>query len=112
MTVASLCADRLRNNLGSFWADEWSDCASRLGLQITTGKLPRELPTMTLLGWVILNEDLTDFEQAVWAWHEIGHWVMHAGKVDWWATRPQGDVTVRKLERQATRFAIVFPIWE
>jgi hypothetical protein len=109
--VVEDCIQRLRKSLGCFRYDQWPDCAEQLGLTVTFFDLPCHVQAYIIKGHLIVSTRWHRIVQARAAWHEIGHYLLHAGSFHWWMTRPQGNLTVTKFEVQANLFAERFPIW-
>ena len=108
-------ADQVRfwqRRLGLVRAEDWEAFLARIGVPLVELPLPAAVPAFTLNGVIFLDRDLSNCEKARWAWHEVGHLLLHVGSCDWWASRPQGNMTVKKWEWQAREFARSFPVWE
>lgn len=113
--IVTLTLDQVRtwqSRLGTFRAEEWEAFLARIGVPWVELPLPDAVPAFTLNGVIFLDRDLSNREKAKWAWHEAAHLLLHVGSCTWWASRPQGDITVRKWEWQAQLFASTFPVWE
>lgn len=105
-------AVRARSEIGIYGVTQWAECAEDLGLRIEYAAIPFGIESFILGRLIVLNEGMTPFQEAAAVWHEIAHWMFHRSNVNWWASRPQGDITVAKFERQACEFASMFPDWE
>lgn len=112
MWVAQQRAQELRKTFGLFRSDEWLRFAHRLGMRVCLADLPDGFPGFTNGDTIYVCRSLNWTSRASVVWHEIGHVVMHAGDADWWRSRPQGEITVSKMERQAWEFAFLYPVWE
>lgn len=109
--VPAAVAARCRATLGLYRGHEWERCAVEIGLRVVQYDLPSWLPAMRIAGALFLSQRLPEAEKAKWAWHEIGHAMMHAGNFQFWDTLPWGHLVLSKQERQAWEFAAAFPIW-
>lgn len=105
-------ARRLRCEFGTYKASEWQRFCADHGISWAEFRGPAPVPAFTWQGVIFLARDLRIAEQCYWAWHEIAHLLLHSGEARWWKTRPQGDLTVSKFERQAADFVDFFPVWE
>lgn len=109
--VADL-ASRWRDKIGQYHAFEWERCLADLGLTYRIVDLPASLPALIVNRTILVRRGMSSVATAFWVWHEVGHWVCHVGNREFWRTRPQGHLTLSKMERQATEFAIRFPDWD
>lgn len=97
--------------LGHPDATDWERFVDYLGLVVCREDLPRSVPAMIVGDTIVIARWLRDTTAAESVWHEIGHWWLHDGEVEWWLSRPQGYLTVSRFERQARDFARLFPDW-
>lgn len=109
--------NRLRCEVGTYRWDQWKECADTVGVRIIT--LDADIAAWlgcdpaALVGRIVLVKDERDpVRIARNVWHEIGHRLLHAGGSDAWLCKPNGEILVRKFERQAREFADLFPIWD
>lgn len=104
-------AVRIRRQFGTYSAEEWSLFLHDHGMWWAEEEI---MPVRAVVAGnlVLIRGGLTPFERAFVVWHEVGHAMLHPGDAEWWLTRPQGRITVAKIERQANDFAWLFPIWE
>lgn len=112
MTLTLDLVSYWQRRLGMYQATDWEAFFARLGVPIVELSLPAAVPAFTLNRVIFLDRDLSNQEKAEWAWHEAAHLLLHVGSCDWWASRPQGHITVSKWEWQARTFARSFPVWE
>lgn len=94
-------------------SNEWREVAEAFGLTVRLRDLPAfARPGLVKGRTIYLQFDLPNREMALTAFHEIGHVALHDGDVRWWHSRPQGHITVSRMERQAEEFALLFPDWD
>lgn len=93
---------------GTHMGWEWNDYAERLDLRCVITNLPDWLPAYYYDRVIYLRRGMDAYEIAWWAWHEIGHYLMHPGNL----LAPMGDYNLNKIERQADVFAATFPHWD
>lgn len=110
--VAEHAAIRLREFYGVYRASQWDVFLDARALDQWYDELPAGVPAFLADGCVFIQRGMTADATAARVWHEVGHWALHAGDRDFWRSRPQGDITVAKFERQADEFASLFPVWE
>lgn len=60
---------------------------------------------------IVLQAGMGRFETAWHAWEEIGHWATFVGNREFWRSRPQGEITLRKIERRARAYRAIRPVW-
>lgn len=102
---------RTRERYGRFGGDEYYLLASLLGLTIETRRLPVKLPAIVCDSTIVLSDRLSSTAQAWYAWHEVGHFLMHEGDRRALRSHPEGRAMMGKYERQADEFADRFPDW-
>lgn len=100
---------RIRETFGYYSAAEWELFMAECGLDVWLDDLPASTPAFIHDDCIYIQRGLTEQETARHAWHELGHFWLHAGSREWWRTRPQGHITLAKFERQAETFAALFP---
>lgn len=103
---------RCRTTFGVTPAWEWQRFLVAIGFDWYEDDLPERVPALLCDDFIVLQRGMTQAEQARQVWHEIGHRELHVGDRDWWYSRPQGHITVAKMERQANEFADTFAVWE
>lgn len=102
---------RIRRKHGICVADDWEEFVTRRGMKVTRETLPIDgMRAFTVDNLIVLNTNQGFWDEAHAGLEEYGHRQMHAGDRDWWRSRPQGDITVAKFERQAREFASRFPV--
>lgn len=109
--VARDVATRLRGEIGIFYWDQWRQCADELGILWLYVEDTMSRPAMLLDGAILIRSDMDPVKEARWAWHEIGHHLLHDGDMEWWRALPGGQYFIAKAERQADEFAEFFPVW-
>ncbi|HCG30763.1 MAG TPA: hypothetical protein DEU95_13865 [Chloroflexi bacterium] len=102
---------RWRQRTGVLHSAEWDAMLDALGMDVERCDLGDSILAAVVNDCVYLDERLHGCLAAWCVWHEIGHVLLHAGGPLWWASRPQGWLTVARFERQADEFARLFPIW-
>lgn len=102
---------RWRGKLGRYHALEWTRFLADCGLCYRFADLPASLPALVIGRTIVVRHGMNAAATAFWVWHEVGHWACHVGSREFWRTRPQGYLTLSKMERQATEFAVRFPDW-
>lgn len=104
--------DRLRVELGTFYGHQWREFLDASGLRWFERDLPETVGAVIVEDTVILNRNRPAETVAECAFHEAGHYWLHAGNMEtFWRCCPQGDITVARWERQADEFALLFPVW-
>lgn len=103
---------RLRAEIGPYRREEWRQFLAAIGLAYDFDYLPERCNAVLCDGEVIFRNGISDDETIDAAYHEGGHHLTVVGDMRWWATRPQGHITVAKFERQANDFARLFPVWD
>ena len=103
---------RLRDEIGPFRRSEWREFLKAIGLGYDFDYLPDSCNAILHGDEVIFRNGSTEEEIISAAYHEGGHHLTVAGDMRFWASRPQGRVTVAKFERYANDFATLFPIHE
>lgn len=100
---------RIRETFGHYTAAEWERFLTDCGLDVWFDDLPDSTPAFIHDDCVYIQRGLSADATARRAWHEAGHFCLHAGTREWWRSRPQGHITLAKFERQADTFAALFP---
>ncbi len=103
---------RLRADIGPYRRREWRQFLAAIGLRYDFDYLPERCNAVLCDGEIIFRNGISEDELIDAAFHEGGHHVTVAGDVRWWRSRPQGELTVARFERQANEFAALFPVWE
>jgi len=102
---------RWRAKFGVYGAFEWERFIDDCGLRWRVADLPASLPALIIGKTIFVRRGLDSLLTAYYVWHEIGHWACHFGSREFWLSRPQGYLTLSKMERQASEFALLFPVW-
>lgn len=104
--------EALRSVYGHFSYVEWPVCAQHLGIQIycTT----RQFCGAFLLDRIMLiPSNVPPSVIALYAWHELGHAILHIGNREYIRKMlVGGEHILRRFERQAWEFALIFPVWD
>lgn len=112
-TIASGVVERWHAQYGTVPALEWAPFLSRLGLRWEFAQLPQSLPAALANDeLVVVRCGLPESTAALLIWHEVGHFALHAGGATFWSSRSGGSALIRRFERQAWEFALLFPVWE
>ncbi len=86
------------------------------GIAVECWPLGRRIREMVFPGGIAISAQETDprWVRFLTA-HALGHYLLHAGSVAFWATLPTGDLVVQQQEHQADIFAralcIPGPVW-
>lgn len=110
--IANDRAQRAREEFGAFHAHDWRSFLIVIDIDLIETDLPASLPAFVYNDTIVIRRGLHPLLAAWWAWHEVGHLMLHAGDRRFWRARPQGEITLAKFERQADEFAATFPIWD
>lgn len=103
---------RYREEIGTFRGHEWRRCAERVGLEVVVIDLGPLTPAAIVHGTLFISSKLPPRLRALWAYHEIGHHLLHVGNYRFWQSLPGGESLTKKYERQAWQFAFLFPRWQ
>lgn len=103
---------RVRQENRIYAASEWDRFCEDHGLTVLFTDLPASLPAFFLGKAIVIQHGLSRQRTARLVWHEIGHWMCHAGSREFWRARPLGYLILSKMERQANEFAQQFPEWD
>lgn len=96
---------------GKYMGREWNQFCEDYQIPVDVIELPESLPAMLFGHTILVRSQLSRLERAWHIWHEIGHLWAHTGNREFWRTRPQGNLILRKQEAQADYFAYWFPRW-
>ena len=99
---------RVRSLFGSFRALDWRSFLELIGLRCRRDA-DLAIPALFYQGTILVRPDLDDWITAWLVWHEIGHFLLHAGNQLDWLQLPCGDLILAKQERQAAEFALHSP---
>lgn len=104
---------RLRERYGVYHQRHWRVFAGSIGLQVYTVCHPISMAAVLLDGALLVRVGIPSQLTALYAWHELGHAVLHTGNREYWRTQfIGGNYLLRRFERQAWEFALLFPIWD
>lgn len=103
---------RARLRHGVIVASDWRSFLSSIGIDYMMLDLPDWLSAVLVDSTVVVRRGMSPEDVMKAVWHEVGHVMLHEGDESWWLNRPQGWLTVRKYDWQASEFAALFPIWE
>jgi hypothetical protein len=95
-------------------AEEWEAFCADHGIHWIYAELPDNLPALIADDTIVLHEDLRELGplRDYYAWHELSHWILHVGDERFLRTLPCGWMILSKQERQASEFALTYPIWD
>ncbi len=107
-----LVARRIRREFGVYRAEQWPLFLHDHGMLYLETDEAIPIECYRWRNVIVIAAGIPRWRRAYLVWHELSHGLIHAGDQDWWITRPQGNITVAKFERQADVFAALYPIWE
>ena len=96
---------------GAYMGHEWQRFCGDYQIEWDVIDLPGSLPAVLYNETILLRRGMRPLETAWYAWHEIGHFVIHVGNQRFWQSLVCGDLIVRKQEAQADYFAVTYPVW-
>ncbi len=97
---------------GTYRLHEWPRYCVEHGIEIMFHPLLLGRRAYLIEDTLVLATGLSHFERAWYAWEEIGHHATSVGNREFWRTRPQGHITLAKMERRARDYRLARPIWE
>lgn len=101
---------RLRNEYGYYRWNQWRVCIREIGCKLQW--LPENSANKGLIAGnvIYIRRGLSPDETAEIAWHECAHYLLHAGTMRFWSSKPGGFSYLNRLEAQAHEFAYTFPV--
>lgn len=101
----------LRERYGLYPARDWARFAEQLGIDVYYANRQLDAGGYFVAGALLLSPDLPALVEALLAWHELAHAVLHRGNREVWRSFVGGDHVLRRFEREAWAFALCFPLW-
>ena len=101
-----------RRFLGVYDALDWPRFLADCGMRYVFASLPEWAPAVLAGRTIVIRSGEDRIFEAFWVWHEAGHHALHVGDGQFWGSRPCGLMILRKMERQATEFALMYPDWD